>query len=147
MTDSPKSRNHQLVEQWCERVWRQRDASAMDDLFEPTGTATGLGRETRTGPEQMRGFHSAICDLLADTRMELDTVLEQDGKLACLCTFHGTCKRSGDKVETPGAMFFEFSDDKIVKGVNRFEFMEMFEQLGLLPEHSFAKALGGNVVA
>lgn len=147
MTDIAKSPNRILVEQWCERVWRQRDASAMDDLFESTGTAKGLGRDTRTGPEQMRGFHSAICDLLVDTRMELDQVLEQDGKLACLCTFYGTRKNSDTEVKTPGAMFFEFDNDKIVKGVNRFEFMEMFEQLGLLPEHSFAKALGGNVVA
>lgn len=155
MTDLPKSRNRMLVEQWCERVWRQRDASAMDELFEQTGTVKGLGRDTRTGPDEMRSFHSAICDLLVDTKMELDTVLEQDGKLACLCTFYGT-RKNGDtqaetqdimQVKTPGAMFFEFSNDKIANCINHFEFLDMFEQLELLPEHSFAKALGGNALA
>ncbi len=41
------------------------------------------------------------------------------------------------------SMYFEFRGDKVLHCENHFEFMDFYEQMGLVPENSFATALGG----
>ncbi len=146
MGDAMMATKISVLEDWCERVWGQQDARAIDEIFEDDGSAKGLSREELTGPAEFRLFHSAICALLSDTSMTVEDYIEQDNKLANICTFRGTCRKTGKKVLMEGSMFAAYRGDKLLSCDNHFEFMALFEQLELLPKNSFATALSGEQV-
>ncbi len=135
-----------IVEEWCARVWGRQEAAAIDELFVPKGTASGIGKAALIGPPEYRAFHAAMCALVADPKLAVRDHIEAGDRLAAVATFSGTCRRTGKRVEAEGSMYFTFADGKIAACENHFEFMELFEQLGLLPEDSFVTAMGGGVI-
>ena len=147
MGNSDTKSNMHIVDAWRERVWAQQDASAIDELFEDDGIAGGLGRKKLAGPPEFRQFHAAICALIDDIRLEIIDYIEQGDKLACLCTFGGTCRKTGNAIKMDGSMYYEFRNGKILHCENHFEFMDFYEQLNLMPSDSFAVALSGQKVA
>ncbi len=147
MASAAKSQNLQIMDTWCQRVWQEQDASAIAALFEESGTAGGLGRDVLAGPSDFRGFHAAMCELMSDTCLKTGEYMEEGNKVCCLATFSGKCRKTGKDVSIDGSMFFEFANGKILHCANHFEFIDLFEQLGLMPEASFATALSGMRVA
>jgi len=136
-----KSTNRQILDRWCARVWGERDEAAIHDLFAGDGSAGGLGREKLAGPDDFVEFHRAICRLMTDTHVEIDSVLEDGAKMFVLATFSGNCAKTGKPISIEGSMSFEFTDTQILHCANHFEFLDMFEQLGLLPVDTFASLL------
>ncbi len=132
-----KSKNRQILDTWCERVWGERDESAIHELFASDGSAGGLGREKLGGPDDFVPFHQAMCGLVTDTCLRIDHVIEQGDEMFALATFTGKCAETGTRVEMEGSMSFEFADGQILHCANHYEFMTLFEQLGLLPQDSF----------
>jgi predicted ester cyclase len=146
MEISELSPQRKIIDEWCERVWAQEDANAIDELFEDDGIVGGLGRENLAGPKEFRQFHTAMCALISDIRLEVVEHIEKDNKVACLCTVSGKYHGKEGRVSANGSMFFEFRNGKILNAENHFEFIDFFEQLGLFPNDSFAKALQGKAI-
>lgn len=131
------SKNREILDTWCRRVWTERDEGAIHELFSTAGSAGGMGREKLAGPADFVPFHQAICAMVTDTQLRIDHVIEQGDEMFTLATFSGKCAETGTPVEIEGSMSFEFADGQILHCANHFEFMTMFEQLGLLPQDSF----------
>ncbi len=132
-----KSANRQILDQWCDRVWRDRDESAIHELFSNHGKAGGMGRKNLAGPNDFVPFHQAMCNLLTNTKLHIDYAVEQGNSMFVLSTFTGNCAATGIPAVIEGSMSVQFEGGKILHCVNHFEFMSLFEQLGLLPENSF----------
>jgi len=61
-----KSTKLALCETWFDRVWRKRDAGAIDDLLDTKALTHGLGAQACMGPEEFRAFYHALSNLVSD---------------------------------------------------------------------------------
>lgn len=141
------SDNRQTIDAWCRRVWGERDERAIFELFAAQGTAGGMGRAKLAGPDEFLLFHRALCGLLTDTSLRIDHALESGDEMCALATFSGRCAATGSAVEIEGSMTITFAGGKLLHCANHFEFMTLFEQLGLLPQDSFGLLMQGQKLA
>ena len=127
---------------WGQRVWVERDETAIDAMLAPDVAAHGLGGQTLIGPAAFKQFHAALCRLLRDTELVIDHHVEADGWLAALCIFKGT-SHEGRKVAITGTIYGRIADGKILEAYNHFDFLGLFTQLGQLPPDVLARCLAG----
>ena len=66
------------IETWFQRVWKEEDAHAIDELFVVDGKARGLGDNTLIGPKDFKIFHATLCNLLSDITITVDKSLEEE---------------------------------------------------------------------
>lgn len=133
-------------ETWFQRVWVEEDPSAIDDLFPAPASASGLGPEALSGPDDFKGFQSAICGLVRDIKIDIDKVVEQDDWISLAFTFSGVAKKSAEPVKTTASLIARIEDGLIQECHNFFDFMTLWGQLDLLPKDSLEQGLSGQSV-
>lgn len=133
----------ELLETWLERVWSNEDQSAIDELFHPEGDVAGLGQPDLVGPEEFKKFQSSLCKLLANIEISIIKYIESDTWSSALCTLNAVSRRNGDPIYISGTIFVRIENGQIQEAYNNFDFMSMWEQLGLLPPDSFGQGLNG----
>ena len=131
-----------LAHRWFEEVWNKGRAEAIDEMFERDGIAHGLadqsGNELR-GPDGFRPFFENFRNAFPDIRVTVeDTVVEGD-KITARCSVRGTHRgeglglaATGKPVEFTGISILRVRDGKIIEAWNNFDFMTMFQQMGVL---------------
>ena len=136
------SDNVALVRRWFEEVWNRGRADAIDEMFDEEGVAHGLtdegGAELR-GPAHFRVFHQRFREAFPGVEVVVDDAISDGEKVAARCTVRA--RHEGDTlgfratrrpVEFTGMTFARVRGGKIVEAWNNFDFMSMFEQLGVL---------------
>ncbi|MEO0571217.1 MAG: nuclear transport factor 2 family protein [Bacteroidota bacterium] len=139
----------EFLEKWFEEVWAKENASYIKKVFVPEkgGSATGIGKESGTSPEEYVHFHSVMLGLLKDVEIKVDSRIESGNEIAAQCTMTAKDRATGKKtISIKGAVFGKIVDGKIKHADNHFDFLHLFEGLGLLPEETFAKCLSGQKV-
>ena len=137
------------LESWFQKVWTEEDASAIHKMFIPDndGAADGLYKDKGLGPDEFLGFHSALLGLLKDMRISIDESLESGDTIIASCTIFARDRKTGNKeIEVKGVVVGRVVDGIIKDAKNHFDFLNMFEDLGLLPENTFKKCLSGEVI-
>ncbi len=169
-----------VLEEWFDRVWRQRDASAIHEMYVADGPVHGLGDQPMVGPEDFEQFHAAICRLLDETHVQIEKSLESGKWVSALCTLHGRARTTGGEISISGNVWArvkevdveaveaegdpESKKDKkgkkkkskkkkkgkdrstryvMTEAYNHWEFISLFEQLGLLPPETMSRGLLG----
>lgn len=132
MTPTPDD----LTRQWFEQVWNQGNEAAIDRLLAPDARILGLGGAMvgRDGFKQVwRTFRTAFPDLqvtVERTFVDGDTCIAQ-------CRVRG--RHAGDALGGPatdrpidiaGVAIIRASGDQLVEGLNVFDFLGMYQQLG-----------------
>lgn len=131
-----------LAYRWFEEVWNKQREDAIDEMFHEDGIAFGLDDadgNPRRGPEGFKTLHRSFLSAFPDIKIAVeDTVCEGD-KIAARCKVTGTHKGeglgvspTGSKVEFIGIGIVRIKDGKIAEAWNNFDFMTMYEQLGVL---------------
>ena len=133
------------LETWAQRVWAERDASAIDEMCASDCRAYGLGPQPLVGPEQFKAFHQGLCGLLQETRLVVRQHIEQDGQLAALCTFSGRMA-DGREASADGVIYARVADGKILEAHNHFDLLGFFTQLGLVPSNTLDCCMSGRPV-
>jgi steroid delta-isomerase-like uncharacterized protein len=134
--------NQTLVHRWFEEVWNKGRAEAIDEMFACEGIAHGLADQSGNemcGPEGFRPFFESFRNAFPDLEVTVeDTVVEGD-KIAARCTVRGTHTGQGlgvDATNRPvtftGMTIIRVKDGKIVEAWNNFDFMAMFQQMGVV---------------
>jgi len=136
----------ETVRTWFRRVWEEEDASAIDEMMQHDSSSAGFGSQTLVGPEQFKQMHSAMCDLLSDTKVTFDKVMQQDDWISLLCTITAKSKDTGQTVTLTGSAWIRAGDGKILEGYDHFDFMGLWGQLGMLPPNSFEQGLAGQKI-
>ena len=136
-----RDQNETLIHRWFEEVWNKGRADAIDEMFACEGIAHGLtgedGKEL-CGPEGFKPFFESFRQAFPDLQVVVeDTVVEGD-KVAARCIVRGTHRGEGigiaatDKpIEFTGMTIVRVKDGKIVEAWNNFDFLAMYQQLGL----------------
>jgi predicted ester cyclase len=125
---------------WFARVWNQGDESAIDELYAPTAVAYGLPATQAPGPDGFKPFVQALRTALPDIHIEVTHALSEGDLAAVHCRVTGT--HMGDMmgaaptkrpVEFTGMTMARVRDGQIVEGWNAYDFMTMYQQLGIEP--------------
>lgn len=130
--------NKQLIRQWYEQVWNQKDESAIHRMFLPHGRSYGFpGADAALlGPGAFVEVHRVFCGAFPDLRIELEDVIAEGDMVAIRwkTTFthlgdHLGFPASGKKETLCGSSFIRVEGDKILKGWNQMDLEALFQRL------------------
>ncbi|MDJ0827161.1 MAG: nuclear transport factor 2 family protein [Rhodobacter sp.] len=138
--------NRSVLETWIRRVWCEADSACIDEMLAPDGAVQGLGAHPLVGPAEFHGFADAIFALLHDFQIDIDRATEEGDWVHVLVTLRAKARSDGRDVVFPGQLLVRIADEKLAEAYNSVDFIAMFEQLGLLPENTFARCLSGQRV-
>lgn len=128
------------------RVWTQEDAGAIDEMLVPDSSARGLGGAPRIGPDEFKALHAALLRLVGDVEIAIEDHADSGDWTFAICTFRARVRGTGKPVEIGGQIYLRVENDCIVEAYNNWDFMALFEQLGLLPDGVFERCLSGERV-
>lgn len=141
------ARNIDVVKTWFQRVWAEEDESAIDDMLVSDTKALGLSPETLVGPDGFKQFHRLFLSRLCDFDIQVDRYMEDGDWMSVLVTLNARRRDNHEPVSTTGNIYFCINDGKVLQGDNHFDFMRLLEQMGNLPENTFERCLGGQVLS
>jgi steroid delta-isomerase-like uncharacterized protein len=128
-----------LVETYIERVWNCGDMEALADLT-AAGFAYHLGGQPARDRSGMEQFLTATRTAFPDWRVEVATILAEDGLVAArwhgevthLGPFHGV-PPTGRRIRVTGINVYRLEGGKIAQEWEEMDSLGMLRQLGLLP--------------
>ena len=139
--------NKKLVEKWFEEVWNQLNSDTIFEMFSKNAMADGLGARSFVGPEEFKKFHENVCMLLDDVKITIDDMIAEGTKVSALATCRAIARNTRKPVILYGSSYFEFKDGMIVSIYNHWDFIDLFEQMRLLPPGTIIKGMKGDKIA
>ena len=130
----------EVLRDWFEQLWNQRDEKTIDRLLAPNGKAYGLGPEPLIGPDAFKAFYRTFSRAFPDFHVEvIHTVVEGDMAAACCHVTGVHCgpgmgPPSNAKVDFWGMTMARVKDGRLVEGWNSYDFMTCYQQMGVLPQ-------------
>jgi predicted ester cyclase len=132
----------EFIRRWFEEVWNNKNEAAIDEMFAVDGIANGLadanGNPVR-GPEGFKVLHRQFVSAYPDIRIVVEDTIVEGDKIAARCRVTGTHDGEGigvapsnNPIEFTGMTIVHVKDGKIVEAWNEFNFMKMYDQLGVL---------------
>ena len=126
---------------WFENVWNRGDEATIDAMFHVDGAIHGLrtpdGQPIR-GPEGFKPFYRSLRGALSNINITIEHSLVQGEFAMAHCRV--TASHTGDGLGVPATNtpveFWGFTlarvvDGQIVEGWNSFDFLGMYEQIGV----------------
>jgi predicted ester cyclase len=134
----------EITRAWFERVWNQGDESAIEELFAPTGIAHGLavqGDGLIKGPGAFKAFAQGFKSAFPDMKISITRCLVEGDYCAVHCDVSGThtgdglgIAPTGRAVRFSGITITRVSEGQIQEGWNSYDFLGLYQQLGLIPK-------------
>ena len=134
--------NDRIIRRWFHEIWNERKESTIDELAHPDIVARGLrnadGTEVKGIPE-FKQFFKVFTAAFPDVRAEIDFTLSEGDKVMAFMRCTGTHK--GDElglkathkgVDFNGVAVIRVKDGKAVEAWNVFDFVTMYQQLGVM---------------
>lgn len=137
----------ETLEQWFKEVWYEGNTETIHRVFVPEPqnlkAAHGLAKEEKLSPQEYEQFQQTLLSLISEVNVVVDSHIEQGDWLFTACTVYAKSKKTGEDIKFEGSTFVKIVDEKIVEAKNYFDFISLFEAIGLMPENTFAKCLTG----
>ena len=136
------SDNVAIVRHWFDEVWNKGREEAIDELFDEQGVAHGLADEKGAvlrGPTDFKPFFRRLRGAFPEMEIVVEDTVSEGDKVAARCRIRA--RHGGDTlgyratqrpVEFTGIAIVRVSGGKIVEAWNNFDFLSMFDQLGVL---------------
>jgi steroid delta-isomerase-like uncharacterized protein len=134
--------NKAFIRRWFEEVWNKGREEAIDEMFGEEGVANGLVDESGQplrGPAGFKPFFRKFREAFPNVEVVVEDVVAEGDRVAARCSVRG--HHRGDAlgfaateqpVEFTGMTIVRISQGKIVEAWNSFDFMTMYQQLGVL---------------
>jgi steroid delta-isomerase-like uncharacterized protein len=135
--------SREVAVSFFEQVWNAGDETAISRLMAPNARIHGLPSsdgEPIVGPAGFTPFYLAFREAFPDIRVSVLRTVCEGNLVACYCVVTGTHKGAGLGVEATGAameingmVMAIIEDGQIEEGWNCFDFMSLYQQVGMLP--------------
>jgi steroid delta-isomerase-like uncharacterized protein len=130
-----------VLHRWFEEVWNQGRESSIDELMADGalihGIATPAGQPMR-GAADFKPFFQQFRAAFPDMRITVEDMLVDGDKLAARCSVTATHTGPGvmpgptnKAVNITGICIARVENGKIVEGWNNFDFLSLYQQLGM----------------
>ena len=124
---------------WFESVWNKKDPAAIDRYLAPDAKMHGLG-DVPMKRDDFRQLHRTFCGAFPDIRIEVVRTVSEGDMVVALCHVTGThggaalgCAPTQKCIEMWGMGMARVAGDHIVEGWNAWDFMSLYQQVGMLP--------------
>ena len=144
MSDTPK----ELAAQWFERVWNQKDGSAIVALLAPDGVGHTEGGSV-TGPEQFEELlHRPMLSAFPDIRLTVEGIVAEGNE--AVVRWQASATHSGSFADIPpsgrpvtfsGMTWLRFENGKIVEGSDRYNLHSLISYLSTGQVSATVKAI------
>jgi predicted ester cyclase len=131
-----------LIYRWFEEVWNKKRESAIEEMLHPDATIYGLGNspsEVIRGPKGFLPFWQKFVSAFPNINVAVESVLVEEDKVAARCSVRGThtgqglgIEPTGTKIQFTGMVMAHVKDDKVFEVWNNFDFLSLYQQLGLV---------------
>lgn len=133
-----------VVRTWFEELWNQKREDTIDRLFAAEGVVHGLptpdGSPIR-GREGFRPFYRAFRDAFPNIRVDVTQTVTEGEMITALCHVTGTHQgdhlgmaATGRQIDFWGMCMARVRDGYIVDAWNTFDFLALYQQIGMLPQ-------------
>lgn len=120
-------------------VWGNRDLDPVDELFATDGVYEDVPpRRTYRGPEEIKGFLTAIWGWAPDIEFEVTSVAVAEDRAVVEWVMTGTqtspigpIPASGNEFSVRGASVIELRDGKILRNSDYYDLSSLLTQLGV----------------
>ena len=139
MPPSPK----EVVQSWFNDAWNTGDEGAIDRLMAPSAEFHGLSSveaQPIVGPQSFKPLFRSFRLAFPDLRINIDRVLCEGDLVAVHLHITGTHLGDGlgiaptsVPIDFWGMVIAQVRDGQIQEGWNSFDFMSLYQQVGLLP--------------
>ena len=137
----------EVIKNFLQEVWRNRNSQIIDEVFVPDyekdKTAEGLSKDEKLGPAEFKAYQSAMLELVEYFDIDIKSFMEDGDWIAVQCEVSGPSRQSGNKVKMSGCAWARVTDGKIREAQNYFDFLNFFEELGLLPKDTMKACIEG----
>lgn len=131
-----------VVKTWFEEVWNQGHEDTIGRLFATDGIAHGLPGEPIQGPDGFRPLYAQFRGAFPDIHFDVERTVTQGDMVAVYCRVTGThlgdtlgLPPTGRRVDFCGMTIARVTDDgQLREAWNCYDFLTMYQQLGLIPE-------------
>ncbi|MEZ5426304.1 MAG: ester cyclase [Pyrinomonadaceae bacterium] len=131
-----------FLHRWFEEVWNRGSQDAIDEMVATDVRIQGLtdveGNDVR-GIDNFKLFHENFRNAFPDLRVTVEDVLCDGDKMAARCRIIQT--HTGDglgisptnaPIEFSGMCIVRLENGKIAEAWNNFDFLSMYQQMGLI---------------
>lgn len=135
--------NREIVTTWFEQVWNAGDEATIDRLMSPTAKFHGLATPDGgpvVGPAGFKPFYHAFRQAFPDIKIRILRTICEGDLVAAHCVVTGThhgpglgIKATGSPIEIYGVAIASIRDGQVQEGWNCFDFMSLYQQVGMLP--------------
>lgn len=137
------SAHAEFLAHWFNDVWSNQSKAAIDEFLSSSADTQGLGADPQMSHTEFKQFHTSMCELIKDIDITMDHVVENDPWVSALVRLSARSIRSGEPVVMTGQVMVRIENNQIQAAFNHWDFAALWEQLGLLPQNSFATCLSG----
>jgi steroid delta-isomerase-like uncharacterized protein len=128
-----------VMRTWFDEVWNQGREATIDRLFAANSVAHGLPGGDLNGPEAFRSVFHAFRGGLPDIHIDVEKTVTEGETVAVFCRVTGThtglslgFPPTGRRVDFNGVVFARVVDGLLQEGWNCFDFLTMYQQMGIV---------------
>ena len=133
-------RGETVVRTWFQEVWNEGQDSAIDRLLAPDALAHGLPGGSMRGPDSFRAVQRTFRGAFPDINIAVERTISEGDMVVAHCHVTGThtgnalgFPATGRRVDFYGVTITRVVDDTIREGWNCYDFLTMYQQLGVVP--------------
>ena len=130
-----------VMRAWFEEVWNQGREDTIQRLFTADGLAHGLPGGPLRGPDAFRQHFQKFRGAFPDIRVDVERTVTEGEFVAIHCRVTGTHQGdtlgiapTGRRIDFEGVTIAKVVDGQVREGWNCFDFLTMYQQLGVLPQ-------------
>ena len=123
--------------EWFEKVWGERNRSAIFGLLAADGVGHLEGGMETVGPEAFAQFHDQLTSAFPDSRLKIHRIVEQDNQVCVHWEFMGThsgegfgLAATGEEISFCGMTWFIVRGGMIVEGWDGWNHGGLMARLG-----------------
>lgn len=136
--------NKVLMYRWFEEVWNKKRREVIFELLHPEALIYGFGDNPVVGikgPEGFVPFWEKFTQAFPDLNLAVESTMAEADKVMARCSARGRhsgpglgIPPTGNAISVTGLCLVQMKDGQFHECWNSFDFLTMYQQLGLLPK-------------